>query len=231
MIGAGIVLLAVGVADLIRLYVPSRGRAGAYPVAALVVLIGAAGADAVVWAFVAAAVAAVWVLATPGSAGGRAGLWPLVAVAVVAFVAVAFDGVRLDQGPLGESWPADSPLGAVSLDVALFVLGAVVFLSESGNVVVRAALRGGDVAADAPNVLKGGRLIGPLERVLVFALTVTGAFTLLAAVLAAKGIVRFPEISRDSDLGTRAEYFLIGSLVSWVTALGAAFLLWWGTSV
>lgn len=230
MIGAGIVLLAVGVADLIRLYVPSRGRAGAYAVAALVVLIGAAGADAVVWAFVAVAVAAVWVLATPGSAGGRVGLWPLVAVAVVAFVAVAFDGVRLDQGPLGESWPADSPLGAVSLDVALFVLGAVVFLSESGNVVVRAALRGGDVAADAPNALKGGRLIGPLERVLVFALTVTGAFTLLAAVLAAKGIVRFPEISRDSDLGTRAEYFLIGSLVSWVTALGAAFLLWWGTS-
>ncbi|MEW1836157.1 hypothetical protein [Microbacterium sp. NPDC079995] len=231
MIGAGIVLLGVGVADLIRLYVPSRGRGVAYAAAALLILIGAAGADAVVWAFVAVAVAAVWVLATPGSTGGRAGLWPLIAVAAASFVAVALHGVRVDQGPLGEAWPAGSPLGAVSFDVAVFVVGAVTFLVESGNVVVRAALRGGEVNADSPTALKGGRLIGPLERVLVFALTLTGAFTLLAAVLAAKGIVRFPEISRDSALGTRAEYFLIGSLVSWVTALGAAFLLWWGTAV
>jgi hypothetical protein len=40
--------------------------------------------------------------------------------------------------------------------------------------------------------------------------------------------VRFPEISRDGDGGDRAEYFLIGSLVSWVTALAAAFLVAWG---
>lgn len=231
MIGAGIVLLAVGVADLIRLHVPSRVRGVAFVLAALALVIGAAGADAVVWAFVAVAVAAGWVLAMPRSTGGRAGLWPLVLVAAVAFVAVAFQGVRPDEGPLGEVWPAASPLGVVRLDVAVFVLGSVAFLIESGNVVVRAALRGGDVATDPPTGLKGGRLIGPLERVLVFALTVTGAFTLLAAVLAAKGIVRFPEISRDSAIGARAEYFLIGSLVSWVSALGAAFLLWWGTLV
>jgi hypothetical protein len=45
--------------------------------------------------------------------------------------------------------------------------------------------------------------------------------------LAAKGIVRFPEISRDGETGARAEYFLVGSLVSWVIGLGAAFLVWW----
>jgi hypothetical protein len=75
--------------------------------------------------------------------------------------------------------------------------------------------------------LKGGRLIGPLERVIVFSLTLAGAYTLLAAVLAAKGIVRFPEISRD-DNGDRAEYFLVGSLVSWSLALALAVLVWWG---
>ncbi|WP_060915829.1 hypothetical protein [Microbacterium oleivorans] len=230
MIGAGIVLLAVGLADLIRLHVSGRRRGAIYVLAVLAVVIGAAGADAAVWAFVAAGVSALWILATRGSTGGRSGLWPLVGVALVTVGAVAFVGVRADQGPLGAVWPVGSPLGAVSLDVGVLVGGALVFLTESGNVVVRSALRGGDVAVDAPTVLKGGRLIGPLERVLVFALTVTGAFTLLAAVLAAKGIVRFPEISRDTDLGTRAEYFLIGSLVSWATALGAAFLLWWGTS-
>ncbi len=47
--------------------------------------------------------------------------------------------------------------------------------------------------------------------------------------LAAKGIVRFPEISRDGANGGRAEYFLVGSLVSWVVALGGALLLWWAT--
>lgn len=74
---------------------------------------------------------------------------------------------------------------------------------------------------------KGGRLIGPLERILVLILTLAAAYPILAAMLAAKGIVRFPEISRDGETGARAEYFLVGSLVSWVIALGGAFLVWW----
>jgi hypothetical protein len=230
MIGAGVVLLAVGAADLIRQYVPSRARPYVFALAALALLVLSAGADAVAWTFVAVGTVALWVLGTPGRRGGRAGLWPVVLVAAVCLVAVALLGVRSVQGPLGELWPVASPLGEVSLDVAVFTVGAVAFLTESGNVVVRAALRDGALADAEPVALKGGRLIGPLERILVFALTLTGAFTLLAAVLAAKGIVRFPEISRDTDAGTRAEYFLIGSLVSWVTALGAAFLVWWGTA-
>ncbi|WEK60236.1 MAG: hypothetical protein P0Y60_13025 [Candidatus Microbacterium colombiense] len=77
---------------------------------------------------------------------------------------------------------------------------------------------------------KGGRLIGPLERMLVLILTLAAAYPILAAMLAAKGIVRFPEISRDGETGARAEYFLVGSLVSWVIALGAAFLVWWSAN-
>lgn len=84
------------------------------------------------------------------------------------------------------------------------------------------------LASPARGGFKGGRLIGPLERVIVFMLTLTTAYPLLAAMLAAKGIVRFPEISKDGETGARAEYFLVGSLVSWVIALGAAFLVWWG---
>lgn len=229
MIGAGIVLLAVGAVDLVRQYVPPRGRGAAFAIGAVVLLVISAGADAVVWTFTAYGTATLWVWGTPGRRGGRAGLWPVVMVAAVSAVSVSIVGVRAQQGPLGVLWPSASPLGLVSLDVAVFTIGAFAFLTESGNVVVRAALRDGSVPDVEPAALKGGRLIGPLERILVFALTLTGAFTLLAAVLAAKGIVRFPEISRDTEAGTRAEYFLIGSLVSWVTALGAAFLLWWGT--
>jgi hypothetical protein len=86
------------------------------------------------------------------------------------------------------------------------------------------------VVATAPDPragFQGGRLIGPLERILVLILTLAAAYPILAAMLAAKGIVRFPEISRDGETGARAEYFLVGSLVSWVVALGAAFLVWW----
>ncbi|MFT4280753.1 hypothetical protein [Microbacterium sp.] len=229
MIGAGLVLLGVGVGDLLRQYAPSRLRIAATVLAAIALVVLAAGADAMVWAFVALGTAVLWTWGTPDRRGGPAGLWPVVLVAVVCLVAVAVIGIRADQGPWGEFWPTGGPLSRVSADVAVFVVGAVAFLSESGNVVVRASLR--DAALpDADGItLKGGRLIGPLERLLVFSLTLTGAFTLLAAVLAAKGIVRFPEISRDSGSGLRAEYFLIGSLVSWATALGVAFLLWWGT--
>ena len=156
-------------------------------------------------------------------------------------------GPRADTGPLGELWPNQTPLGSVPLDATVLVLGVLVFLLESANVIVRTALRiRPDAGADAASVpaapapaasapaapsatapLRGGRLIGPLERILVFALTLTGAYTLIAAVFAAKGIVRFPEISQDGEHGGRAEYFLVGSLVSWVTALAAAFLVWW----
>lgn len=96
----------------------------------------------------------------------------------------------------------------------------------------RLSVRGRDVAAvvRAPSavaagpVLRGGRLIGPLERLLVLVLGLAGVYPVIAAVLAAKGIVRFPEISADRAHGTKAEEFLIGSLVSWSTA-GAGVLL------
>jgi len=38
--------------------------------------------------------------------------------------------------------------------------------------------------------------------------------------------VRFPEISRDSAGGSKAEYFLVGSLVSWAVAIALAGLVW-----
>lgn len=63
--------------------------------------------------------------------------------------------------------------------------------------------------------LRGGRFIGPLERWLILLLTVTAQPTLIAALVAAKGIGRFPELSADRARGAKAEEFLVGSLVSW----------------
>jgi hypothetical protein len=84
----------------------------------------------------------------------------------------------------------------------------------------------GDGDAGAGTVtLKGGRMIGPIERLLLAGFSLAGAFPVVAALIAAKGIVRFPEIRRETT-GYQAEYFLIGSLVSWAMAFAAAGMCW-----
>lgn len=72
--------------------------------------------------------------------------------------------------------------------------------------------------------LRGGRWIGPLERLLLLLLVSAGMHAAVTAVIAAKGVIRFPEISRDEH-GDKAEEFLIGSLASWALAVLAAVLL------
>ena len=73
--------------------------------------------------------------------------------------------------------------------------------------------------------MRGGRWIGPLERILIVLLASVEASAAVAAIVAAKGIIRFPEISLDvkeADGGQKAEEFLIGSFASWIlAALGA----------
>ncbi|MBB3156475.1 hypothetical protein FHS07_000159 [Microbacterium proteolyticum] len=232
MIAAGLLLLAVGAVDLLRQMIRAR-RWIAYAVVAALLIVLAAGVDAVIAGVLAVAVAAIWTWVVPEQGPARAGLWPVALLALAAASCVVLAPGRARPGILGEMWASYRSTDAVSIDVVVLVVGCVVFLLESGNAVVRIALRSEMGAGETPDettapTLKGGRLIGPLERILVFALTLAGAYTLIAAVLAAKGIVRFPEISRDGDGGDRAEYFLIGSLVSWVTALAAAFLVAWG---
>lgn len=92
--------------------------------------------------------------------------------------------------------------------------------------VARGRTRASDAAeADGDAPLRGRRWIGPLERILLLLLASAGAHhTAIAAVIAAKGVVRFPEISRDEG-GGKAEEFLIGSLASWTLAVLAAALL------
>lgn len=73
----------------------------------------------------------------------------------------------------------------------------------------------------APRVIstmRGGRWIGPLERWAIVALGLTGAVGIIAAIMAGKGIVRFPEINADRGIGSKAEEFLVGSLLSWSLA-------------
>ncbi|KQQ65645.1 hypothetical protein [Microbacterium sp. Leaf320] len=287
MIVAGFLLLAVGAADLVRQFAPRRWI-GYLAVAVILLLLGSVS-DALLPMLAGLVVGALWVWCMPSERSAPLGFWPAVLLGVLSIGAVVWLGARSDAGLIGSVWTLRSPFGDVPFDLAILTLGAAVFLLESSNLVVRAALDGehtwrpaelrlvaSDTAvsipaaadgvaaeqgqdagaaespiegasvegaaaesasvegmtADAPVSdpragFKGGRLIGPLERILVMILTLAAAYPILAAMLAAKGIVRFPEISRDGETGARAEYFLVGSLVSWVIGLGAAFLVWW----
>lgn len=255
MIVAGLVLAAVGAADLVRRVRATVGRwVGLVVIAVSVIAIGiVVGVPFAGW--VACLAAAGWVVALPVGERPRLGAWPVLILAVLCVAAMALfpdGGPDVDLGPRGAA-----PAGRVIL-----LVGLALFLIESTNAVVRMALSArtahpgparqrsehrehtaSDRQAGAAGVsddpartvapldavpqLRGGRLIGPLERGLVLALTLAQAYALVAAFVAAKGIVRFPEISKDSAAGNRAEYFLVGSMVSWVTALAGAALLWW----
>ena len=274
MIVTGFILLAVGAADLVRQFAPRRWIG--YLTAAVILLLLGSVSDALLPMIAALLTGAIWIWCMPEERPSPAGFWPAVLLGVVSIGAVVWFGERTDAGLIGDVWILRSPFGLISFDLAMLVLGAGVFLLESANLVVRAALdgehtwrpvdsavqqvpvlsappviaapaivqpaeqavdddaadSGGDeavptAAPDPRSGFKGGRLIGPLERIIVLLLTLAGAYPVLAAMLAAKGIVRFPEISRDGETGARAEYFLVGSLVSWVMALGVAFLVWW----
>ncbi|MHA7245765.1 hypothetical protein ACX80C_02985 [Arthrobacter tecti] len=43
---------------------------------------------------------------------------------------------------------------------------------------------------------------------------------------AAKGLVRFPEISEDRGSGSKAEEFLVGSLASWTLSIAGVLYLY-----
>lgn len=75
---------------------------------------------------------------------------------------------------------------------------------------IRAAPTGGSEGA--------GRWIGVLERSIIFLLVAGDEAGAAGLVVAAKAILRFPEISGDEP-HLSAEYVLIGSLASWLCAI------------
>jgi hypothetical protein len=154
-----------------------------------------------------------------------------VAAALIAFVVWDRTGQSLHGFVV--DWHATAP-SRVIRDLALPVLvvgvGVVLFLIESANVLARFVLRSARVESDTeptdssdrkkwlttrlfdgkrPDVedLRGGRLIGPLERLLILALSLGGFFPIVVGIIAAKGMVRFPEISNDVPGGSEGGVF------------------------
>jgi len=168
-----------------------------------------------------------------------------------AWVPLLVLGAALLAGLLTSAWAgtADGLLGewlesvrvpaleGLSADRALLLAGAFLVQLSTGNVVVRLVLAAtgttnptyGSVPDPDPELrLKGGRLLGPMERVFIVGLGLAGHLTAASIVIAAKGLLRFPELQsrREQEWIHRlTEYFLVGSFVSWLVALGLLALL------
>ncbi len=134
---------------------------------------------------------------------------------------------------LGAVWAAasaDSP--------ELVVIGSVAALAVPANGVVRAVLAAsGTEFRRSEQTLRGGRVIGVVERLLIFTLALAGQLTAAVVVATAKGILRFPELQAareraievvgegihaadaPSQVDVITEYFLVGSLTSWLLAV------------
>jgi hypothetical protein len=153
-------------------------------------------------------------------------------IAIVGFASEAYS----------QGWfTTDDAVSSTEAEASILAAGLGIFLTVSSNALVRAALdrdapRQDTTPDNGPTILtapqlKGGRWIGPLERLALAGLLAAGAYPVAAGVIAAKGIVRFPEIQADSESGNKAEYFLVGSLVSWTLALIAFGLIWYSAGL
>ena len=213
MIVLAVLLAAVGAADLIG----RRVLPGLVAVIVGLLLVGA-GWNVLWLAPLLGIVVFVWVVAARSDS--MAGITLLAAYSAV--LVILSGEITFDDLPI-QSWYDDlaiPSLATVPFQQFALGLGVVLFLTTAANVVVREvlSLTGPRVLAQEDD-LQGGRILGPLERWFIFACALTGNLAAIAVVVAAKGILRFPEISRDKPEGLRAEYVLVGSFVSWGLAL------------
>jgi hypothetical protein len=76
-----------------------------------------------------------------------------------------------------------------------------------------------DPGADLP---LGGQLIGRLERLMILMLLLAHQPDAIGLLIAAKSILRFNELARDTDRRA-SEYVIIGTLASFAWAMATAY--------
>ncbi len=247
-----LLLIGFGLTDLIFSVRPQKFAPEGVAAIAVVLLglsVGLTGVADVVALVVIAGAVVLWGWAVTRGFGRGPAWWPLAVFGGAVTVAFAASGKAAASGGWLETWLAGSPfplLGELTADRALLLLGLTLLQLSTGNVIVRLVLtathtlnpRKGGTSHDLPvPQLKGGRLLGPLERMFILGLGSAGQVAAAGVVVAAKGLIRFPELqaARDAAREGKAprgpgihevtEYFLVGSFVSWTIALVSLALL------
>jgi hypothetical protein len=233
--GVAVLLIATGIADVCgRL----TARLWVAPVVVPVAMVASAAlaglwhpGDCPLLAIGAAAGVAWVVLCGRVERTGEHELAPLAVFGGAVGLLVLLSGWGSDVAGLVARWTSWAGRD-VDPDRLLMVIGVTLLQLSTGNQLVRLVL--GSVGAVKPagepqpsDKLKGGRLLGPMERLLILGLGLAGQLAAATAVVAAKSIIRFPEINaqkarENGNIGIDevTEYFLVGSFASWIIALG-----------
>lgn len=190
-----------------------------------------------------AAVLAWWAAHREVPKSRAAALWGLAAFVVPALVGVGVSGLApAASGPMAV-WLGSIPLLALPAagpDRALLLLSLALLNIETANLLVRDTLVATGVSPSArgyaddppallgPRRLRGGRALGAMERLLILGFGAAGYLEAAGLVVAAKGLIRFPELNAASKatpatprIDEVTEYFLIGSLASLLVVLGS----------
>ena len=239
MFWVAVLLLGAAITDLTRSLVGSRvlpGPVGGIAAIVTGLLCGVHEPMQLFRLFVVAAAVVAWgVLTDRGSA--RAAL-AVFGGAMALLMAIPSFGP--EHMGLFEDWVQSGPfvLDVLPAGAGLLIIAVMLSMLSTGNVFVRLVLeatgtsRPGDPDEPAAQ-LKGGRLLGPMERLFILGFGLIGNFTAAGMVIAAKGLIRWPELQskRDRDgangpqIDEITEYFLVGSFLSWMWALGGVILL------
>lgn len=119
-------------------------------------------------------------------------------------------------------------LKTTTAETTVLLVGVFMWLGPVANAIVRMVLTAAGADPEtSEQQLRGGRIIGILERWLIFGFVLSGHPTAAAITVSAKSILRFPELNEKArsdddekdDLSTVTEYLLLGSLASWTLAL------------
>ena len=246
MIYVALGMLGFGISDLVRWSPDGVGvrRAvvaaafGAGAVSLVAALSGFEIVGVVAAAVIALAVLLVW------SAFDLLPAWlvkPRFAFTLVFGALVVLIAASGSAGPIGgdvAAWYSNLAFGftaRVPVDQFVLGVGAALFLLATGNRIVRLTLAATEASLLAgEGTLRGGRLLGPMERVIVAAGVVSGGVAAAAFVIAAKGLLRFREIRSVGEDGGGAEqaridevteYFLVGTFASVLLAAAVGVLV------
>jgi hypothetical protein len=239
MILVALALLGFGVVDLVR-WSPDDTEWPRAVVAAIAgtVTVGAAAAlSGMDWSGVLLAVAISFVVLLLWSAYEllpSRDLKPEFTLALVMVVIVALIALSGSADPIGgdlAKWYSKLGFGFVHqvlVDQFVLGVGATLFLLGTANRIVQLVLRAARPSLlEGEDTLHGGRLLGPMERLIVAAAVLSGSGAAAGFVIAAKGLLRFREIggAPGSNVDEITEYFLIGTFTSTVLAGAVAILI------
>jgi hypothetical protein len=141
--------------------------------------------------------------------------------------AAALSGTTQGVGGDLSAWYSDLGFsfsaGQISVDRFMTALAGLTFLLATSNRIVgyTLAATNSSLLSTGEQRLRGGRLLGPMERLFVAAGIVSGSLAGAGLVIAAKGLLRFRELppsDKPDGLDEVTEYFLVGTFTSVLVA-------------